>query len=199
MHQFELLSVWSPVRVVAESEPIHQTSRQAAQRAFGLGRPHINSEQLVRRELSGVENFHLDTSLPTFSSPQKHFFQGLNAAIMSVPEILNRLAPEEPEVYAGEQNIRQTAVSTTATESDYMILCDTSAGGLVVSLFSATKAGRTLVIVKVSNDGNAVTVTAFGNDTIEGATAKSLTSQYQKAILTADGVSTWIDEGMNEV
>jgi hypothetical protein len=36
-----------------------------AQRAVGLGRPHIKSEKLARRELPGVQNFHLDTKHDT--------------------------------------------------------------------------------------------------------------------------------------
>jgi len=60
-HQFELPRVWSPVRVVAESEPIHQTSRMLAQRASRAWPAAHQIEKLVRRELSGAENFHLDT------------------------------------------------------------------------------------------------------------------------------------------
>jgi len=47
----------SPVRVVAESEPIHQTSRQAAQRAFGLGRPHINSRSQLEESFQAPRIF----------------------------------------------------------------------------------------------------------------------------------------------
>ena len=135
----------------------------------------------------------------TFSSPHHHFTRGLNGVMLVLPELLERIAPEEAGVYAPGQNVRQTAVNTVATESDYLILCDCSAGGIAVSLFSATKAGRTLVIVKVDSSGNAVTVTPFGNDTIESAASKTLTAQYDKVILTANGVSTWIDEGTGEI
>lgn len=135
----------------------------------------------------------------TFSSPHHHFAIGLNRLMMLLPDLIERISPEEGEVYAGEQNVRQTAVSTTATDSDYLILCDCSAGGVIVSLVSATKAGKTLVIVKVDSTANAVTVSPFGNDTIEGEPSKTLASQYDKAILTANGVSAWIDEGTGEV
>jgi len=56
---------WSPVRVVAESEPIHQTSRQAAQRASRAWPATHQFEKLARRELPGAENFHLDTMRST--------------------------------------------------------------------------------------------------------------------------------------
>jgi hypothetical protein len=84
----------------------------------------------------------------TFSSPHHHFAIGMNRIMMLLPDLIERISPAEGEVYAGEQNVRQTAVSTTATDSDYLILCDCSAGGIIVSLVSATKAGKTLVIVR---------------------------------------------------
>lgn len=80
-----------------------------------------------------------------------------------------------------------------------LILCDCSAGSIIVSLVSATKAGKTLVIVKVDSTANTVTVTPFGNDMIEGDPSKTLAAQYDKAILTANGVSVWLDEGTSEI
>ena len=65
MHQFELPR-GSPVRVVAESEPIHQTSRQAAQRASRAWPATHQFEKLARRDLPSAENFHLDTKRPTY-------------------------------------------------------------------------------------------------------------------------------------
>ena len=64
VHQFELPRLWSPVRVVAESEPIHQASRQATQRASRAWPAAHQFEKLARRELLGAENFHLDTKVP---------------------------------------------------------------------------------------------------------------------------------------
>lgn len=119
--------------------------------------------------------------------------------MMQLPELIERISPEEPEVYAAEQNVRRAVGNTVATDSDYMILCDTSAGGFTVSLFSATKMGRTLVVCKTSSDGNAVSVVPFGNDTIQGSESKSLTTQYDKIVITADGVSMWIVESENQI
>jgi len=135
----------------------------------------------------------------TYSSPHHHFHIGLNKVMMILRDLIERISPAEAGVYAEEQNVRQTAVSTAATDSDYLILCDCSAGGIIVTLVSATKAGKTLVIVKVDSSANAVTVTPFGNDTIEGAASKTLSAQYDKAILTANGISTWLDEGTGEI
>lgn len=134
----------------------------------------------------------------TFSSPHRHFSPELNRVMMNLPELLERISPEESEVYQAEQNVVRKAANYTATLSDYLVLCDASAGGFVVSLPTATAMGKTLVIVKTDSTGNAITLTPFGNDTIQGSTSLSLSAQWAKAILTADGVTTWIDEGTGE-
>ena len=160
-------------------------------------REHEEHEEHAPQSLTLTTGTALAPRNFVFSAPSRRFASELNRLMMVLPDLLERISPEEAEVYAGEQNVRQTAVSTTATESDYLILCDCSAGGIIVSLFSATKSGRTLVIVKVDSTANAVT--PFGNDTIEGDPSKTLASQYDKAILTANGVSTWLDEGTGEI
>jgi cysteine synthase len=50
--------------VVAESEPIHQTSRMLAQRASRAWPATHRFEKLARRMLPRAENFRLDTRLP---------------------------------------------------------------------------------------------------------------------------------------
>jgi type IV secretory pathway TrbF-like protein len=116
-----------------------------------------------------------------------------------LPELLERLGPVEAAPYAGTVNVRRVAANTTATPSDGMILCDASAGAFVVQLPTAVNVGLTLVIVKVDTSGNAITVTPFGNDTIESGTSKTLAAQWQKLVITADGVSAWIDESTQTV
>jgi hypothetical protein len=133
----------------------------------------------------------------TFSSPHRHFSPRLNEMMLVLPELLSRLAPEGEEPYDEGLNVRQVATNTQCTESDSVILADCSAGAVVITLFSATKSGRTLIVVKMDSTANSVSVVPFGNDTIEGGTSKTLGSQYGKLILLADGVSTWLDIGSN--
>jgi len=60
---------------------------------------------------------------------------------------------------------------------------------------SATLQGKALILIKETSDANTVTITPFGNDTIEASTSKTLSTQWQKAILKADGVANWLDLG----
>jgi hypothetical protein len=135
----------------------------------------------------------------TFSSPHHAFMRQLNNVLMVTPELIARISPETPEVYAGTQNITRKASNYTATPSDYMILCDASAGAFTISLPSAINGGLTLIICKVDSSGNSVQLAPFGNDTLQGQASKSLDTQWQKIILTADGVSCWVVETENLV
>lgn len=130
-----------------------------------------------------------------YSSPHHHFHSGLNRILMVLPELLSRLVPPGELPYEAEGNVRNVVANATATVSDYMILCDASAGAFDVSLPTATAMGKTLIIVKVDSSVNAVTVVPFGNDRIQGAASLSLSAQWAKAILSADGVSGWLDQG----
>jgi hypothetical protein len=134
-----------------------------------------------------------------FSSPHVQFAEKLQQLMLLLPELENRICPEA-ELYGGEGvNVRTASADTTATESDGMILCDCSAGPIKVSLFSATREGRTLVIVKTDGSGNAVSIGPFGADHIENGTSLTLSTQFQKAVLVSDGVFTWIDVSTNTV
>jgi hypothetical protein len=135
----------------------------------------------------------------TFSSPHRRFDPALEAVMLRLPTLLELLAPAEAGPYAGQQNVVRKAANYVATASDYMILCDASAGGFVVQLPTAVNVGLTLVIAKVDTSGNAITITPFGNDTIEGGSSKTLSARWQKLVITADGVSAWVDEGTETV
>jgi hypothetical protein len=116
-----------------------------------------------------------------------------------LPELIQRISPETPEAFAGTQNIVRKAANYTATTSDYLILCDASAGGFTVSLPAAINGGLTLVIVKTDASANAIQIAPWGNDSIEGAPSKTLSAQWNKIVITSDGVVTWVLEAEENV
>lgn len=87
-----------------------------------------------------------------------------------------------------------TPVSSTylATMDDSIILADDTGGSFDVTLPAATNAGKTFLIVKKNTSANTVTIITTGADTIEGQTHVALVAQYDKTLLVADGVSTWL-------
>lgn len=85
-----------------------------------------------------------------------------------------------------------------ATLADAIILCDDTGGSFNVTLPAATNAGKMFLIVKKNASANTVTVITTGADSIEGQTHVPLAAQYDKTLLIADGVSTWlqVEEGV---
>lgn len=130
------------------------------------------------------------------SSARHRFLPFLNAIELALPELLKRLEPEAAQVYPGEAPVRFAAADTTLTLSDYVLDCDASAASFTVTLPSATNQGVTFVVVKKDVGANTITVVPFGADTIQGGASKVLSAQWQKCVLTADGVNCWIDEAV---
>jgi len=81
------------------------------------------------------------------------------------------------------------AMSYTATDNDFTIAVSATGGAVTVALPSAsTCSGRLYTIKKVDSSTNAVTI-APATGTIDGATTKSLTSQYAVNIVQSDGTN----------
>lgn len=130
-----------------------------------------------------------------FSSPSRKFATELNKLLLVFPELLDRIAPEGVEPYTGQHPCVHKVGSYVATASDYAIICNASSGPFTISLPTATLGGKVLVICKSDASENAVTVScAPSNDTIEGDGSISLSSQWSKCVLIADGISTWLRE-----
>lgn len=92
-----------------------------------------------------------------------------------------------------------TAVSTVTTntiiDGTYgYVLVDASSGAVTITLPSASTKKR-FHIKKIDSSVNAVTITRFGSDTIEGSTSKSLATQYKSYTIYSDGTATWYIEG----
>jgi len=79
----------------------------------------------------------------------------------------------------------------TATASDETILANVSAGAFAITLPTAVGAtGKTYCIKKIDSSANAVTVNTTSSQTIDGATSRLLTNQYDAIQVQGDG-SNW--------
>lgn len=84
-----------------------------------------------------------------------------------------------------------TAVATISVRNFYR--CDATGGAFAATLPTAASAGNgaTVAFKKTDASANAITVTRAGADTIDGATTKAISIQYDLVILVSDGVSAW--------
>jgi hypothetical protein len=78
-----------------------------------------------------------------------------------------------------------------ATDSDYVILVDDTAGNVNITLPAALDQGKRFIVMKIKSNANHVTVTPNGADTIQGSATMTLSAQYDEAYICADGVSIW--------
>jgi len=80
----------------------------------------------------------------------------------------------------------------TLDESNYYASCDASGGAFPLTLPSASTAGagRPYKVKNAVSTANAVTLTADGSDTIDGAATAAI-SYPVAVVVTSDGVSNW--------
>ena len=81
----------------------------------------------------------------------------------------------------------------TATANDETILANVSAGAFAITLPTAVGAtGKTYCIKKIDSSANAVTVNTTSSQTIDGATSRLLTNQYDAIQVQSDGAHWFI-------
>lgn len=79
-----------------------------------------------------------------------------------------------------------------AAEGIDLYLCDATSGAITVTLPASPTDGTVLRAKKIDASGNAVTIDGDAGDTIDGATTKALSSQYDTATIAFDGTEWWI-------
>lgn len=85
------------------------------------------------------------------------------------------------------------AVDYTATDNDYTILVDASGAARTITLPAVSgRVGTTYNIKKTDSSANTVTVDGNASETIDGATTKVLTTQYQSVTIQSDGSTWWV-------
>lgn len=77
-----------------------------------------------------------------------------------------------------------------ATSADEWIFVDTTAGSVTITLPAANACPHPIG-VKKTVAANTLTVQRAGSDTIDGATTKAWTTQYESYIFVPDGASLW--------
>ena len=130
----------------------------------------------------------------TFKAPKRDWDSDLSKLILNLPTLIERITPTLA-FETGTDPVKFTAANWTLTLGDCILICDASLGDLTISLPSSTTAGKRFLIVKEDNTANTVTVSTFGNDTIEGSSSKTLSAKWDKLIVESDGVSNWLNCG----
>lgn len=82
--------------------------------------------------------------------------------------------------------------NTTLDNTYYTVLANAAGGAITVTLpAAATCSGREYVIKKIDNSNNVV-IDGFASETIDGATTKTLTTQYETAAIQCNGTAWFV-------
>lgn len=105
----------------------------------------------------------------------------------------NRIASLLAGGVAGRGTYRTITATGNVVSGDYLLLCNATAGAITVTLPPVgLVAGRIYSFKKTDASANAVTIDGYGSETIDGATTKSLASQYKALTIMSDGTTWWI-------
>lgn len=110
-----------------------------------------------------------------------------------LPEYTRSIERNLREASASPFVSRSITASGTASTDDYLILVNANAGAVTVTLpAAASSVGAYLVVKKTDASANTVTVDANASETIDGATTRVLTGQYDAVTIVCDGAAWWI-------
>ena len=90
------------------------------------------------------------------------------------------------------ENIHPVAAAHSIRATDRVLLVDATGGVRTATLPSPTKYGEPYTVKKVDASGNAVIVSQYNTDTIDGAATVALAGQYDYVTVKSDGTNWWI-------
>jgi hypothetical protein len=90
-------------------------------------------------------------------------------------------------------DIKTVTTNYTLTDSDYMVLVDASISAVVITVPPAISAlRRDYVVKKIDSSNNVVQLTTVLPSTIDGATTRIISSQYNAVKIKSNGSAWWI-------
>jgi hypothetical protein len=158
---------------------------------------NLTANVLLSNALNSNDN---SISLFAFDGASNHFYSGAGASTIHIPSSgfvgVGVTAPVSTFEVAGGFGaaITTKTANYTATASDHTILVDATAGAITITLPAASGATRRIyVIKKIDSSANAVTVDPNASETLDGATTRDLSSQYDSYTMQSDAVEWWLE------
>ena len=88
--------------------------------------------------------------------------------------------------------VTATAGAYVPEDTDFTILCDTSAGNVQVDLPPAASCPGRVLCCKKTHADNRMRVEPYGNETIDGQNRKNTTKEGKSFLIQSDGVGWWV-------
>ncbi|MER7517792.1 hypothetical protein [Streptomyces sp. NPDC126499] len=145
-----------------------------------------------------IDQLSTETSTPTFS--------GNSSAAMAAAKGIIRLFGLFTESGVSVSNptgiklingklaypVRSVNADATVRVIDEVLLVDASGGNRTITLISAVATPNTYTVKKTDSSANTVTIAAAGGQTIDGATTKVLSTQWEKATVVPSGGNWYV-------
>lgn len=96
----------------------------------------------------------------------------------------------QPYIWGGI--VQEKTAAYTLTKADQGVLADAASGAITITLPAAASCKYRQFWIKKIDATNNVTVDGAGSETIDGATTKVLSTQYESVVLVSDGTEWWI-------
>jgi hypothetical protein len=146
-----------------------------------------------------VQSSNNDNS-SAFASVNTSFLEG---ADNSIAVVCDDFAVEKPNtMYVGNYEmypnflsggaVRNVSTNYNATKDDWLILADTSAGNLTITLPDPTSLSGKTWIIKKPQSGHRVTIDTATSAQIDGSDSHTQTSHHSYDVITTDGVQFYI-------
>lgn len=114
----------------------------------------------------------------------------INSSGVTVAES-NVIYENNQQVNNATGGIRQVTASASANIGDKLVLASASAAVIEFTLpLASSSMGREISVKKIDSSANAVSVVRTGSDTIDGASSKSIGTQYESYTFKSNG-SNW--------
>ena len=105
----------------------------------------------------------------------------------------NRIATYLQGGGATRGTYRSVETTGNVQSGDYLLLCDSTAGAVTVTLPPAALVpGRIYVFKRINAGANNVVVDGYGSETIDGATTYTLSSQWAGVTVMSNGTAWFI-------
>ena len=96
-------------------------------------------------------------------------------------------------VSVSTSNVWSISGSYTVLPQNRIVLCDTTSGSIIVTLYTAVgNAGKELDIKKIDSSVNTVTIDGDGSETIDDITTQVISTQYVNISIVSDGTEWFI-------
>ena len=117
----------------------------------------------------------------------------MNQFIRTLSSILTFLDEEVQKAQNKYKSVSVAASTYTVNVAEEVILCDTASNAITLTLPSAASMqGKKLLIKKINNNSNTVTVDGNLSETIDNSSTLVLAgSAYSSTVLYSDGVEWW--------